>query len=335
MAAQTPKQIVNALNSAFQDSGGTPYYVSDSVREHPRKFKVLYNGEVVSIWVYIWTLTHGGRSNLPNEYRIQMTSVQSPLSLNPDGLTVLLGYYPDFKVFAGFDLNKHKTFTTGSPSVQINISAIHAAMQDGLSFVVKENQEIAIGIRPDQLITYCMNANSLHENGYDLESSDLLTKAAQSQAVAELPMESLTPERERLVRTISRYSRDSKFRKIIINAYEHRCSVTRVQLKLIDAAHILPVASDGSVDSVNNGIALSPTYHRAYDNCLIYLDENMIMRLNNEKISELTASELTNGLEYFRSFLDQPIHLPQAQNDRPNPEFIKLANKYRRIPGYI
>lgn len=337
MAAKSPSQIVNALNRAFQDSGGTPYFISDKVSGNPKRFKVLYHGEIVSIWVYIWNLTHGGGSRLATEFRIQMTGVSPPLALNPKGLTVLLGYYSDGDIFAGFDLTKHKTFTPGSSSIQINISAINAALQDGLSFVQKENKETAIGIRSDQLITYCINATSLHENGYylEIEETNLLTRAAQSQVSIGLPSESLSPERERLVTTVSRYSRDSRFRKIVTSAYDNRCSVTRAQLKLIDAAHILPVISDGSVDCVNNGIALSPTYHRAYDNCLIYLDENMVMRLNEEKLSELRAVELTDGLEHFKSFLDHTIHLPQAQNDRPSIELIKRANKYRRIPGYI
>jgi putative restriction endonuclease len=55
-------------------------------------------------------------------------------------------------------------------------------------------------------------------------------------------------------------------------AYGNRCAVTRVQLRLVDAAHILPVGTTGSADHVRNGIALSPTYHRAFDAGLIYLD---------------------------------------------------------------
>ena len=41
-------------------------------------------------------------------------------------------------------------------------------------------------------------------------------------------------------------------------------SASRIQLGLLDAAHILPVGADGSHDGVTNGLALAPTYHRAY-----------------------------------------------------------------------
>jgi hypothetical protein len=54
--------------------------------------------------VYAWTLTFGGRPSLVNEYRIQMTSVESPLEIAVDGPTVLIGYEPTLRLFGGFDL---------------------------------------------------------------------------------------------------------------------------------------------------------------------------------------------------------------------------------------
>ena len=137
MPAVSPKIIVNELIEAIQQSGGVASYISENVKTHPRKFNIGHAGNMFSLWVYVWTLTPGGRPSLPDEYRIQMTSAAAPLQTNPDGLTVLLGYYPDLKIFAGFDLMKHKIFTPGSPSVQIDISAIHSALQNGLSFWAK------------------------------------------------------------------------------------------------------------------------------------------------------------------------------------------------------
>ena len=148
MPAVNPTVLVNSILDAIQQSGGSGAYLSRSDQEHPRIFVVQHLDQGFSIWVYIWTLTHGGRVSLPNEYRIQITSVRSPLSLNPNGYTVLMGYYPDLGVFAGFDLGRHRTFTTGSPSVQISIQAIHEALQNGLAFNVKTNSEIAVAIRP-------------------------------------------------------------------------------------------------------------------------------------------------------------------------------------------
>lgn len=334
MPAVSPKVIVEELINAIQQSGGIAAYTSEFVRTHPRKFIVSYLGNTYSLWVYIWTLTPGGRVSLPDEYRIQLTSVSPPLLKNPEGLTVLMGYYPDLRMFAGFDFARHQDFTPGSSSVQIGITAIHGALQHGLSFVTKDNDEIAMGIRPDQFLTYCMNAQSLHLYGHEHEITDMLNKAVELETIDEQDISSLTADRRIIVENISRYSRDANFRKVILNAYENRCAVTRFQLRLIDAAHILPVASSNSSDNVTNGLALSPTMHRAFDNCLIYLDEDYIMRINPEKEAELKSVKLDGGLSDFKLFLDKKIHLPIDANQYPRKEFIQKANKYRRIPGY-
>jgi putative restriction endonuclease len=60
-----------------------------------------------------------------------------------------------------------------------------------------------------------------------------------------------------------------------------------MQLRLVDAAHILPVGAVDSTDDVQNGVALSPTYHRAFDNALIFLDENLVMKINPSKELQL------------------------------------------------
>ena len=338
MPAISPNIIVQELLNSLYSSGGSGVaYVSDHVQAHPREFVFNYLGEPYSLWVYVWSLTHGGRSTLPDEYRIQMTSVSSPLVLNPKGYTVLLGYYSDLNVFAGFDLEKHTVFTSGSPSVQIDLAALHSALQNGLSFVTKDNDEIAIGVRPDQFINYCINAKELHKYGAEVDLTEHLQAAitaTQAGTIPNPPSPIRGKKRKKIVENVSRFSRDARFKKSVANAYEHRCAVTRAQLRLIDAAHILPVAAEDSNDDITNGFSLSPTYHRAYDNSLIYLDEDYVMRLNDLTLDELKASNLVGGLAMFTSVLNKTIHLPSDIKQRPNVDFIRLANKYRRIPGY-
>lgn len=335
MHAVSPSTIVNEILDAIHQSGGVAAYVSETTRTHPRKFVISYGNRTYSLWVYIWTLTHGGRVSLPNEFRIQMTSVTSPLEENPNGYTVLMGYYPDLKMFAGFDLKKHRVFTTGSPSVQIAISAIHNALQNGLSFVTKENDEIAIGVRPDQFLNYCINSAQLHLYGADSVLTAMLNKAVELQEIPEQDIADLAVDRKKMVENVSRYSRDANFRTKVLSAYDNRCAVTQIQLRLVDAAHILPVPSGDSSDHVTNGMALSPTLHRAYDDCLIYLDEDYVMRLNGDRADELKLYNLAAGLKQFCALLDKKIHLPPDRSQRPKIEYIQLANKYRRIPGYV
>ncbi|MGH8646764.1 MAG: HNH endonuclease [Gammaproteobacteria bacterium] len=100
----------------------------------------------------------------------------------------------------------------------------------------------------------------------------------------------------------------------------------------MDAAHILPVGAPGSTDHVRNGIALAPTYHRAFDGGLIYLDEQFRMRLNDGQLHALSRLDLAGGVEAFREPLGQ-IFLPPDLNQRPSSDFIRRANRFRQIPG--
>jgi putative restriction endonuclease len=140
----------------------------------------------------------------------------------------------------------------------------------------------------------------------------------------------LSDEWQRIIQTVSRLARQANFGQQVIQAYGNRCAVTRTQLRLVDAAHILPVASPGSVDHVRNGIALAPTYHRAYDRGLIYLDNDLEMKINPEKEAQLAVLKLHGGISTFKSSLGK-IHLPPDKNQWPNLQYIKKANVVRQI----
>lgn len=141
MPAVPPAVLEQAVLDGIQQSGFSGFPVRSS-SHHPRRFAVVGpNHQSFTLSVYLWTLTFGGRPSLPAEYRIQMTSVSSPLSVEGDGPTVLLGYEPNLKLFAGFDLTQHKTFAPGSPSVQVDLESVKEAELIGLSFHRKTNDE--------------------------------------------------------------------------------------------------------------------------------------------------------------------------------------------------
>ncbi|MCL4868550.1 MAG: HNH endonuclease [Anaerolineae bacterium] len=323
--------LLKSVTNALGESNATTVLISEA-RRNPRRYVVQAGQNLFEVWIYIWTLTHGGGAARPqNEYRIQITGVTPPLAYNPFGPTVMVGYEPNLGCFAGFDLSKHQTFSTRSPSIQIPITTLYQAIQNGLSFLTKGNDEIAIGIRPDQFLAYLLNAELLHAQGADVTTTGLLTRAAALEEITANEIEQIPAERQRMVQKVARLSRDSSFRRKVLAAYEQRCVITRMQLRLIEAAHILPVGVEGSNDEVANGLCLSPTYHRAYDQGLIYLDEQLIMRINPTKEQELVQVGLAGGLESFKANLDQRIHLPQDRHQWPAPEFIRLANQFRNI----
>ncbi len=325
------RTVINrAILDALSECGAVGVPLQSSVA-HPRVYLVAQSSRQTSLWVYCWNLTHGGRESLPEEYRIQVTSVDSPLPINTDGYTLLLGYEPDRAVFAGFDLERHRRFTSGSPSVQVSISTLNDCLQDGLAFQTKSNDEIAIGVRSDHLLIYCQHARELHRLGDDSTHLETTERVVKAQEFDELEIQDLPEQRQLVIRETARWSRSSTFTKLVLNAYDNRCAVTRRKLRLVDAAHILPVKSgDQSIDTVRNGIALSPTYHRAFDRGLIFLDESMVMRLNSSAADELVRHGLDAGIKSFAAQLGK-IHLPYNPAQHPDPYYILLANSYRGL----
>jgi putative restriction endonuclease len=78
---------------------------------------------------------------------------------------------------------------------------------------------------------------------------------------------------ERAMRLVTAVERDARFRRRVMSAYEFHCSVSGFGIgelplgrstRLLDAAHIRPVSQQGS-DSISNGLALTPTLHRLFD----------------------------------------------------------------------
>jgi len=329
MAAVTPGEIVDSILGGLNDSGAQAQ-ITSPLRSHPRKFRVIYDGSSFPLWIYIWTITHGGATRSAEEYRIQMTTVSPPLAMNPSGPTLLLGWNPENEVFGGFDIAKHRDgFRAGSNSVQISLSALLAAKNFGWGFYTNQYREIAVAFRPAEFMHYSLNAEALHAEG--ARAVGVLNRVVRLEPVSETEIEALPQPRKRIVETISKLARAANFRDQVVSAYEQRCAVTRVQLKLIDAAHILPVGADGSTDSVRNGLCLAPTYHRAFDNGLIYLTSDLKMKLNAAKMDKLKVSNLVGGLDYFRHYLDQEIFLPSNPLQRPALEYIRKANAFRAI----
>lgn len=111
------------------------------------------------------------------------------------------------------------------------------------------------------------------------------------------------------------------FRKAVLEIYDGRCAISGMKLEfgrsvtMVDACHIIPFA-DAQGDSITNGIALSPTLHRAFDRGLVSVSDDYRV---------LVHPRLT---DYFpevgiRQFNGQELHLPQDSRFYPSPEKIQ------------
>ena len=110
--------------------------------------------------------------------------------------------------------------------------------------------------------------------------------------------EPIVEVRERVQRIVSVYERRAAFRREVLTAYQFRCAVTGLGLGgvsttksqgVLDAAHIRPVEAQGA-DSVSNGLTLTPTLHRLFDQGLFSI------RYVEGRLEIVTSPRLESGM---------------------------------------
>ncbi len=328
MARHNKYDLLEQVVSAITDAGWNISYLA-SIDEHPFQLQVYRANESHKLRLYIWHLTHGGGLARPqNEYRIQITGVPQ-FEQYPREKTLILGWWADGEVFAGFDVTKHSGKLGRSPSIQIREEFLRQAYINGFSPCDKGNQEIAIAFRPDFLVEYIRTLELLHNFGQSAADLGVLTSLSQKPEINEEEIRILDVVRKTTVVSVSKKLRDISFRKRVLTAYGFRCAICGIQLRLVDAAHIVPVHHENSTDETRNGLALCALHHRAYDQALITVGEDYGVVISQSQISKLKQLKLDSGLDEFSNKLRPIILLPPAISDRPHIEFLKIANQTR------
>lgn len=121
-------------------------------------------------------------------------------------------------------------------------------------------------------------------------------------------------ERPVLERLTRQKYRDVAFRRKVRAAYDYRCAVSGLRLRNgggrpeVQAAHIVPVARDGS-DAVSNGLALSGTLHWMFDRGLISVADDMTILVSRNKVPGDVVDRLIHPGGKLRP--------PQDLRDRP------------------
>lgn len=106
------------------------------------------------------------------------------------------------------------------------------------------------------------------------------------------------------------------FRKAVLETYNNQCAISGLKIEssdeelLVDACHIVPFTHT-SDDSIRNGIALSPTLHRAFDNGLIAIDDNYKI-LVPHKLKDY------NPAVGIRQYANRKILLPRDEEFYPS-----------------
>ena len=328
--ARLPKpELLAAVERAVLD-GGWSYLHLSAPTEHPARYSVFCGDQSFAARVYIWNLTPGGRNRPLDEWRIQVTGVDQFL-LEENGKTLILGWEGQRGVFAGFDPHKHSGPVGYSPSIQLRERSLDAAARDGLAVHNKGNDELAVAFRPDFLATYMANAERLHQCGEFESEIDLLKRIGSDVAnVDDADMLGMVAEPRRYAVVAARRAlREIGFRNRVLGAYGYRCAMCGIQLRLLDAAHILPAAHPDSTDGTDNGVAVCALHHRAYDRTLVTFDARFRTHANDAVIERLAAENEDGGLAAFRRNLRPILSLPSDRRNRPAQRFVKRANELR------
>ncbi|MBI5637834.1 MAG: HNH endonuclease [Nitrospinae bacterium] len=325
---KSKKDLFSIILSAI-DAGGWKALIVE--KNHPFFLKAIKRQgseqDNLNLRIYIWNCTHGGgAARSKDEYRVQLTGV---VPKDKEGeTTLLLGWHDGYQVFAGFDITRHAGQSSASPSIQVKEHTLINAHQHSFSLYERSNGEIAVAFRPEYLIDYALNMAKFHgfKTGRPAEI-ELLNKVddLKDDEIAAIK----NKDRKEVITNIKRKYREYDFRNRVLSAYSHKCAMCGIQLKLIEAAHILPVSCKGSTDDTFNGVALCALHHLAYDNNLVSFDKKYRIRLSESRLQVLGKANLTGGIDAFTNNLLSAIHLPADRRDYPRPEIIEESNKLR------
>lgn len=320
------RELLIRLLDAIQEGDWRYIVVED---HHPFLIRIFRNDDVShNLRVFIWNCTHGGGTARPSrEYRIQLTGAIP--SMRSEETSLLLGWHEGYGVFVAFDIRRHVGQASASPSIQVGQDALLGAHTHRFASHKRHNNEIVIAFRPEYLVDYALNLSELH--GAIGESEDSREILNRLDSVPESAIHTIPDARRReVVATIKRKYRQYDFRHRVLTAYNHHCAMCGVQLDLIEAAHILPVAHESSSDETSNGVALCALHHAAFDNNLVSFNEQYQIEVSDAVITILETKRRTSGLMEFRSNLKPALLLPADRRDYPKLEYVTQSRHIRR-----
>ena len=136
-------------------------------------------------------------------------------------------------------------------------------------------------------------------------------------------------ERQRFTFTRTAFPRDPKFKRDVLKAYDRTCCVCGRQLALIQAAHIIPHAEEGSPNIVQNGLALCIEHHRLYDDALLLPGPERRLVFNEERAEYLRQTKQERGLDEIAELNGANYEHPTEPENVPADEYLQRGLEIR------
>lgn len=129
-------------------------------------------------------------------------------------------------------------------------------------------------------------------------------------------------ERRYAMRQIRQRLHQSSFREAVIWAYKGRCAFSGLpEPRLLDAAHIVEDTHERfGQPIIRNGIALSKTYHAAFDANLIGIDPDYRIHVSSRLLSRRDGATF----EAMKQLDGSSIRRTRRDEDLPDPERLEL-----------
>ena len=334
MALLSKSDIFERVVRAIRECGWQFLYLS-SATEHPLRLRVFDESESHTVRIYVWNVTHGGGSARPkDEFRIQITGLPTRrFEPEPDGKTLILGWWEEAGVFAGFDFRRHSGVLGFSPSLQIREHYLWDAQTKGFSPCDKGNHEIAIAFHPTFLVEYIRDLEAIHDLGRSPSEFQVLSNVASNpNAVNDAEIQTVAEQRRTVVVSVRRTLRKNSFQRRVLKAYNQSCAMCGIQLELIEAAHIVPVLHEKSTDETSNGVALCYLHHKAYDYALVAIADDYHVLTSRREAQRLHELHRDAGIDDFRKAIRPKILVPSNISDRPHVDCIRIA---RDVRGWV
>ena len=307
----------------------------------PARLQITQPGRPRLFLVFLWTITPGGGGpdvRSADERRIQLTNLHG-LRQGARGRIILGGWSEEFEVYAFWDARRHVAFSQKSPSLQVSARTLEEAAGIGIATQIRpsrEGTEVVVSVDKDSLLWYVQQGEPLHDvEDVASEVASLINPSPEDEdAILNAdPTPDGAIRRSRLVRTMQLY-REASFRPAVLRAYGYRCAVCGYSLKLVDSAHIIPVADPRSNDHPTNGLALCRLHHAAFDTGLLGVQSDFDIIINPERVLKLRDLDRVHGLEEFTDRLGLPkkITLPRVHDVRPRPEYLRMGLEARHWP---
>ena len=221
--------------------------------------------------------------------------------------TFILGYSPLFSVFTIWQTELHQN-AGYSKNLQIREESLLEGSRSGWAIVrprrTQQGPEVRAVIHPSHLARFLelsiqadqLNLQAEFRAAYFIAQSADLVEENLTEDVIQGNIQLQEVERRRQAASGTRYVRDRTFSPRVLSAYNHQCSVCEVQLSLLEGAHIIPVHANGP-DELWNGIALCRNHHRLFDRRILLIDNEAMVRGNEETLTLLADLGRLGGYE--------------------------------------